>query len=170
MSQYPSPQSFALREEIDRTLLQRSDFDSWSPRLQAALTEQQTESEFALLRFQMLVWASISGFTLVWDLFAVPEASEVAILWRLLTSLPLAIIGLLVLRKGQSLAMKVVIAATLISLGIHFEACLFVFLVLGLTARLVFETRPSEIWPMALRELGGIYRLLAEIPLDASLN
>lgn len=117
MSQDPSPHSFALREEIDRTLIQRDDFDSWSPRLQAALTEQQTESEFALLRFQMLVWASISGFTLVWDLFAVPEASEVAILWRLLTSLPLAIIGLFVLRKGQSLAMKVVIAATLISLG-----------------------------------------------------
>lgn len=38
------------------------------------------------------------------------------------------------------------------------------------TRRLVFGTEPEKIWPTALRELGGIHRLQAEMPIDPSVN
>ncbi|MGE3166340.1 MAG: YqgE/AlgH family protein [Planctomycetota bacterium] len=38
------------------------------------------------------------------------------------------------------------------------------------TSALVFDVPPAQIWSRALRELGGYYALLAEMPLDPDLN
>ena len=35
---------------------------------------------------------------------------------------------------------------------------------------LVFETKPEQLWPLILRQKGGKYRLLAEMPEDLSMN
>ena len=41
MSRPPSPDSFALREEIDAALASRRDYDAWSQELQQALAQTQ---------------------------------------------------------------------------------------------------------------------------------
>lgn len=38
------------------------------------------------------------------------------------------------------------------------------------TSKLVFDVPPGQIWSQALRELGGYYAVLAEMPLDPDLN
>ncbi len=38
------------------------------------------------------------------------------------------------------------------------------------TWELALGTRPEAIWPDALRELGGVHRLYAEMPIDPSMN
>lgn len=38
------------------------------------------------------------------------------------------------------------------------------------TVSLAFETPPAQIWAESLRELGGVHRLIAEMPDDSSIN
>ena len=38
------------------------------------------------------------------------------------------------------------------------------------TATLLFTTPPAQIWSQSLREMGGLYALFAEMPLDPTMN
>lgn len=118
MSVNPPPHSFTLREELDAALLRRTDFDAWSPELKEALASHQSGNEFVLLRYHLLVGLAISAIALLWDIVAVPQKADVAIAWRLLTSLPLALFGLFVLRAGDVRKIKLVIALSLVGVGV----------------------------------------------------
>ena len=44
------------------------------------------------------------------------------------------------------------------------------WIVRSASASLIFDTPPAQMWSEALRELGGIYQLYAEMPIDPSMN
>lgn len=118
MSIDPPSHTFALREELDAALVQRADFDAWPAELKQALAEHLRGDQFVLLRYHLLVGLGISAMALVWDLLVLPQKADVAIAWRLLTAVPLALIGLFVLRPGDSAKMKLLAALSLICVGV----------------------------------------------------
>lgn len=117
MSKEPSPQSFALREEIDLALATSSDYAAWPPALKALEEEHSRERVYQGLQFQILFALAISTGALIFDLFAVPEQFGTALLWRLATIVPLSMAGLFLLRKDQIGLIKLTVAASLISIG-----------------------------------------------------
>ncbi|TNE52009.1 MAG: sensor domain-containing diguanylate cyclase [Sphingomonadales bacterium] len=115
MSRDPSPQAFALREEIDVALARRSDFEAWSPALKEAHQRHSSETTFSNLRFQVVVGFLISMSSLFWDFFAVPEKFDVALAWRLFSTVPITAIALTMINRNQVQLMKLLAATSLIS-------------------------------------------------------
>ncbi|MFZ9394843.1 MAG: diguanylate cyclase [Erythrobacter sp.] len=114
--EFASP-DFALREEIDTALAQGVDYEAWSPALKAKQSEHEQARGYSLLRHHILIVSLLSLASLAWDMVAVPQLAELAVGWRLVTTLPLALYGLLVLRQGDTLQLKLVLGVLLISLG-----------------------------------------------------
>ena len=114
--EYASP-DFALREEIDTALAQQVDYEAWSPALKAAQCQHERAKGFSLLRYQILIVAMLSLASLAWDMVAVPEMFEVALGWRLVITVPLTVYGLLLLRRTDTVQLKLVLGLLLISLG-----------------------------------------------------
>ncbi|QIG54016.1 GGDEF domain-containing protein [Altererythrobacter sp. BO-6] len=117
MSREPASHSFALREELDAALARRIGYHAWSADLKQALAHHQRRDEAVLLRFQLLIGLGISAMSLFWDIVAVPQKVDLAVGWRLLTIVPLTLIGLFVLRAQDAAKIKLVISLSLISMG-----------------------------------------------------
>lgn len=118
MSREPASHSFVLREELDDALSRRISYDAWSSELKRALAHHQRRDDSVLLRFQLLIALGISAISLVWDIFAVPHKLDIAIGWRLLTTVPLALVGLFVLRMQDTAKLKLVTALLLGTMGV----------------------------------------------------
>lgn len=114
----PSQDAVALRAELESALAQHRPYRQWSAELRDALKEYQRPQIFPDLRFQLVMGLLVSLGALLFDAIVLPQKFEVSLGWRAITTVPISLVALLLLREHQVGLLKFAAALTLVSFGV----------------------------------------------------
>ncbi|MFL0354901.1 GGDEF domain-containing protein [Erythrobacter sp. GH1-10] len=103
--------------EAERALEDDLSYDHWSETLRAEHTRRTAPRTAQLVRFQLILGAVVAAFTLLWDLLVLPDLFEIALGWRLVTVVPLTVIGLYLLARQRLGLAKIAMGASIVSFG-----------------------------------------------------
>lgn len=106
-----------LRDDIEAALDRRARYGMWPDSLRAAHAEHTRPAVFANLRFQLVMGLLVSVCALLFDALVLRDYFDLALGWRMLTTLPMTLIALLALRERHVPIIKLVAGISLICFG-----------------------------------------------------
>ena len=114
----PATNSATLRSSIDAALSEQSGYSSWPEALRAEHARNGRTETFLNLRFQLVMGLLVSICALMFDAVVLPQHFDLSLGWRMLTTLPLTLVALLILREHQIGLVKLSIGISMICFGV----------------------------------------------------